>query len=360
MKEIKLLEENKHRPLPNPFVVGYPLKSDSEMFVGRKDIVDHIQREALKKEGGSILFIGQRRSGKTSVLKNLKRYLTSNLRTVYFDCQDPTISGNEKYFCQSLARSIGQELHISKGEFVSCNSLPELTNFLKEIQHKLQQENLRLLLCFDEYERFAEKVEKGILIDLPNAMRHWVQHLQQTIFLFAGSHFLKEIEGVDWTDYLINARLVPISYLDFDSALKLVTNPIPDFGLVYHPNQEIAEKLVHRLGRQPFLIQATMSELVEYLNAKNKKEAHQEDIDIAVKRMLISAGVYFDHIWRSDSKDIEKQIMLRITYSKPLPEKSSLALRRLIKKEILCKERDRYKFCVPVFAEWIKENVDEE
>jgi len=49
------------------------------MLVGRKDIIDHIQREALKKEGGSILFIGQRRSGKTSVLKNLKRPAVRNI-----------------------------------------------------------------------------------------------------------------------------------------------------------------------------------------------------------------------------------------------------------------------------------------
>ena len=111
------------------------------------------------------------------------------------------------------------------------------------------------MLCFDEYERLTEKIVSGEFAGLPDAFRHWVQHLPRTICLFAGSHALNDIGAIDWTDYFINVRTVRISFLDFDSALRLVAEPIARFDLKYEPNIETAKDLVRRLGCQPFLLQ---------------------------------------------------------------------------------------------------------
>lgn len=148
-------------------------------------------------------------------------------------------------------------------------------------------------------------------------------------------------------------RICFVSFLDFDSAYKLVTDPIPGFDLKYTPDNAIAERLVRRLGCQPYLLQATMSELVNYLNQGNRKQATPADIDVAIEKMLISSGIYFEHIWGSESSELERNVMLNLASGKPLPEGSQKALRSLIRKEVLRQEDEQIQFCVPVFKEWI-------
>lgn len=353
-KEIKQIEADVGRPLPNPFIVGRPIDPESEIFVGRRDIIEQIQQEALRKGGaGAILFFGSRRTGKTSTLLNLKRHVLTSLKPVFFDCQS---FSQVSYFTRDTTRSIHLALGHEKEKVKHCNSLDELTEYLQLIQDELRTRNQHLLLCFDEYERLTEKIVSGEFAGLPDAFRHWVQHLPRTICLFAGSHALNEIEQIDWTDYFINVRTVRISFLDFDSALRLVTEPIPRFDLQYEPNIETAKELVRRLSSQPFLLQATMSELVNYLNTLRRKTATQADIDIAIEKLFESQSTYFDHIWKTETSDPEKEVLQAIIKQQPAPQASDPAVRSLIRKEVLRKEDNELVFCVPVFREWIKKS----
>ena len=56
------------KPIPNPYIVGNPIKT-KDMFYGRQDDFDFIKR---KLQAGNqsfiIVFCGERRSGKTSIL----------------------------------------------------------------------------------------------------------------------------------------------------------------------------------------------------------------------------------------------------------------------------------------------------
>lgn len=356
-KEIKQIEADVGRPLPNPFIVGTPIQPESEIFVGRRDIIEQIQQEALREGGaGAILFIGNRRTGKTSTLLNLKRYLLTSLKPVYVDFQDPAVTSNLNYFCKTMAQSISNSASIKTDKNASFSNLADLTEYLKKNQSELQLKNEYLLLCFDEYERLTEKIIGGEFTGLPDAFRHWVQHLPRTICLFAGSHALNEIGAIDWTDYFINVRTVRISFLDFESALRLVTEPIPKFDLQYESGLETAKKLVRRLGCQPFLLQATMSELVNYLNTLHRKTATQADIDIAIEKLFDSQSTYFEHIWKTETSEREKEVLTAIINHKPIQADFDSAIRSLIRKEVLRREDDGLVFCVPVFREWILKN----
>ncbi|MCI0619060.1 hypothetical protein L0244_39320, partial [bacterium] len=345
-REIKQIEADAGRPLPNPFIVGRPIEADSEMFIGRKDIIEQIQHEALREGGsGAILFIGNRRTGKTSTLLNLKRYLLSSLKPLFVDCTDARISSSLSRFCKTISKDIAKALPQTSVATYECSSLADLTEYLQDLQSELQQKNQHLLICFDEYERLTEKITSGDFADLPNTFRYWVQHLPRTICLFSGSHQLDEISELDWTDYLINVRLVPISYLDFDSALRLVTTPIARFDLRYDPGIETVERLVQRLGCQPFLLQATMSELVNYLNSLNRKVARQADVDTAIERMFQSWHNYFEHTWNKENNELEREVLVGIAKEKPNRRDIDNALRSLVRKKILQQENGDYVFC---------------
>lgn len=353
-KEVQQIEAQSGRPLPNPFVVGVPVKADSEIFIGRKDIIEHIQNEALREGGAAaILFVGNRRTGKTSTLLNLKRYLISGLKPVFVDCQDPTVTGSISYFCKTLSKLMQRTLGEAGATNCECSSLAELTEWLKGQQEALQQKQQHVLLCFDEYEKFTEKVVSGEFADLPNTLRYWVQHLPRLICLFSGAHSLNEAASFDWSNYLINVRTVPISYLDSESAIRLVTAPISRFELQYETGVEAAQRLVHRLGCQPYLLQATMSELVNYLNRSNRKTATSKDIEIAIEKMMVSATEYFKHLWQRETNAEEKQILLQAAKQSKLATGLEKAIRTLQHREVLRTKNGHIEFYVPVFAEWI-------
>lgn len=143
--------------------------------------------------------------------------------------------------------------------------------------------------------------------------------------------------------------------MDFDSALHLITKPVPEFDLIYEPD-EVAKQLVFQLGGQPYLLQVAMFDLTEYLNSKNRKIARQEDIEIAITKMFETAGNYFYHLWNSELSDEEREALNDIAYEKPLAGNREKVIKSLIRKEILAANKkiiDGYVFWVPVFKEWI-------
>jgi len=259
--------------LPNPFVTGNPIQPEyREVFVGRRDIIEQIQTEALREGGaGAILFLGNRRTGKTSTLLNLQSQVGSGIKPVFIDCQSPLVSGGTLVdFSGKLAATVLKATVQRDESITNFQTFADLTRLLEKLQLKFYRQGIRSLLCFDEYERLTTQITNGALSGLPDSLRYWIQHLPNFIFLFAGSHPLTEISDLDWSDYLINVRTVPISYLDFDSALHLITKPVPEYNLTYEP-EDVAGQLISRLGGQPYLLQAVMFELTEHLNAKHQK-----------------------------------------------------------------------------------------
>ena len=355
-QEIERLEQMHGKPLPNPFITGPPVQpEDGEVFVGRSDIIQAIQTETLREGAtGAILFTGGRRTGKSSTLLNLNRFLPSSLRAVYFDCQSPKMRESLQQFCRHLAGEISQTLPAKKKQPLP-QKLTELTEWLEAAELALKAEGCHVLICIDEYERLGSLIQDGTLRGLADALRSWVQRFRRVTFLFAGSHELRELSDIDWSDYLINVRTVYISYLDEAAALKLVTKPVPEFDLEYKPGT-LPRQLTERLGRQPYLLQCTMSEMVENLNNNgNRKLAEPTDIDHAVTQMFITAGQYFEHFWEKELEEDARELLLRLAKKKSV-KADSAAAKRLVRKEVLRRTDGRLTFCVPVLQEWVVAN----
>lgn len=337
------LEKTSGKPLPNPFITGNPIRpEDSELFVGRMDIIKEIEKEVLKTGSpGALLFLGNRRTGKTSALLNMGPHLVSGITPVFIDFQDPLINSSIKDFSTEMGRRISKALKGPKKPPVTCNTLADLTRFMQQLQIQLEGMKGLLLLCFDEFERIPGKMNE--LVTLPDTFRYWIQHLKNIICLFAGSHKVNEISKVNWSDYLINVRVIPISFLDFDSALKLVTKPVPEYDIFYNP-PDLAGKLVYRLGRHPYLIQLTMSQLTELLNHKNSRTAAQEDINAAVREMFVAASGHFRYFWDTELNQDERELVSTLAHSKKLPALPGITVKSLVRKKVLHKDNDDQTF----------------
>ncbi|EDN68540.1 conserved hypothetical protein, membrane [Beggiatoa sp. PS] len=74
----------------NPYVIGIPLTEHQEIFVGRSDISERIERLLLDARCPPLLLYGQRRTGKTSLLNNLGKLLPWQIIPLFVDLQGPT------------------------------------------------------------------------------------------------------------------------------------------------------------------------------------------------------------------------------------------------------------------------------
>ena len=89
----------------NPYVAGAPV-TDQRMFFGREDVFRWIEENISGRFSDNMLVVhGQRRVGKTSVLKQLKNRLPEKYIPVFFDFQGRT-NTTINQFLYRLAREI--------------------------------------------------------------------------------------------------------------------------------------------------------------------------------------------------------------------------------------------------------------
>ncbi|MBM3212581.1 hypothetical protein FJZ33_10185, partial [Candidatus Poribacteria bacterium] len=154
-------------PITSPYMVGGPIRN-KDMFFGREeDFVFVNNRLKAEKEGITIVFFGQRRSGKTSLLHQiLNGRLGENFMPVLIDMQEMPVN-NDKEFFQKIADEISfglsgtLEIDSYKYDFNSENPALVFEKFIDDVMAKSSGKTL--LLMFDEYEILEEKMNEGII-----------------------------------------------------------------------------------------------------------------------------------------------------------------------------------------------------
>jgi AAA ATPase domain len=98
----------------NPYIAGNPV-GGSAAFVGRDDVLRAVQRVLGDPQHHGIVLYGQRRIGKTSILKHLAAWLPKNggPRAIYFDLQD------------KASRPVGAILVDLAGKMAAAMDLPD-------------------------------------------------------------------------------------------------------------------------------------------------------------------------------------------------------------------------------------------
>ena len=99
----------------NPYIAGAPV-TETRMFFGREDVFDWIQNNLSGLYADHILVVhGQRRVGKTSVLKQLGNRLPERYIPIFFDLQGRTHTTLERFLwwlAREIVRVLKQERNI--------------------------------------------------------------------------------------------------------------------------------------------------------------------------------------------------------------------------------------------------------
>ncbi|MGH9837718.1 MAG: AAA family ATPase [Blastocatellia bacterium] len=373
-KEIDRLTEEERTTdrIPNPYTPLDPLSSDSEIFFGRADVYQSIEEHFLREgRKATIVLYGQRRIGKSSLLRNLETRLTTNLIPVYVDMQRSALVESTGGLLFNLADAINRELarrgiHLKQPELGDYAAEPFIVfgKFLDEVEEAIHAPENRIILALDEFEVIEQKLVEGkVSSDLLPFLRNMMQHRQGFSLIFAGGHALDEMISDSWIQYFNTAVPLRVSYLDEASARKLITQPIEDFLLNYEP--EAVDLLIEQTCCHPCLIQLACQTLVDMKNEQRSRHATVEDIRQALKKSLDN-DYALRSLWDWIPEN-ERPLLLWLVSKEPASiEQMARALLKseaemrgitehLVKAEVLQREGDPpvYRFQVPLFRQWV-------
>lgn len=296
----------KDREVDNPYVVGVPLTERQEIFVGRADIVARIEQLLSDQRRPPLLLYGQRRMGKTSLLRNLGRMLPRATVPLFVDGQRISLATDYPDLLYNLAAEISRsarqgrqlELPVLSRDVVAANPFSGFNEWLDAVELALERGGYNIaLLALDEFEALGTVLDKGRfdVSDFLSLLRHTIQHRPRFKVMLAGSHALAEFQ--QWASYLINVQVIKIGYLAEDEARQLIEQPTHNFTLRYEPS---ASQRVLTLTRgHPALVQLLCYELVTLKNEQDiaaRRLVCQADVETAASRALTSGSFFFADI----------------------------------------------------------------
>jgi len=284
-----------------------PLLSQQAVFVGRTGISLEIEQLIQDRVCPPLFLYGQRRMGKTSLLTNLGRLLSTSIMPIFIDLQGPASwatdhAGFLYRMAQAMVASTEQQRGVAlpplSRETVTADPFVCFDEWLDTVEQTLDTYGFKIvLLALDEFEALDDALQKGRFEEqaVLGMLRHLIQHRLRFKVLLAGSHTLEGFQH--WASYLINVRSIHLGYLNEAEARQLIEQPTEDFALRY---QADASRRVLELTRgHPFLIQLLCSEIVALKNKQDlakRRLACRTDVEMAIEPALEHGSFYFADI----------------------------------------------------------------
>jgi hypothetical protein len=218
---------------------------DRDIFLGRRDVCAQLRQEILTARTlPMFLFYGQRRVGKSSLLKFLPTLLSGNFRLIEQDCQDARIQEND------------------------------VLSWLTDLR-----------IAFDEYESLHERIfckQPESSKYLLEAMRSFSQQQNQVVFLFVGATQFIDLTQPDWNRCFIHAMPLKIDFLKREEAMQLITKPV---NLRYP--ETVLDEMWRLTQGHPALLQMICRFMVDIANREERKDMTLEDLNWVVDEKVV-------------------------------------------------------------------------
>jgi tetratricopeptide (TPR) repeat protein len=301
----------------NPYIAGAPVVEPS-MFFGRQDVFDWIEQNLSGRFVNHILVIhGQRRVGKTSVLKQIPNHLPSHFIHIFFDLQGRTHTSLDRFqwwlareICRAVSQARGQSIPIPDYElFVQDNEYMAAT-FLPEVLSKLGESIL--LLTFDEFDSLSEpEIQQSLTRPLIAYLRRLFD-LPKLNFIFSigsSGHKLENMQA-SYTEFFKTALYRKISFLKQEDCSRLVTRPVEGV-LIYEP--AAVERIYAITSGHPYFTQLICHELFSLSQKTGSRTLTREDVESVLEDVIERGTVNLKFVW-DEASDLEKWVLSSLAH----------------------------------------------
>jgi len=268
----------------NPYIIG-PVIDKPDQFFGRQSLFEFIE-DTLQQNTPLILLYGQRRIGKSSVLKQIPQkisYSEDQFVFIDFDIQDLVNTPINKILYY-LARRIGEEIELESILIPTAEDIEDdptifHEDFLTQIYNILGEKKLVLLL--DEFDVLSQANNEGN-IEFFRLINKWLSKWPEGLFIIpvVGRH-LKELPNL--LSLLRESPYKEISFLDRDSAEELITRPVR--GVVTYQPNAIKEILSLSAGH-PYFTQLICYELFNLARERQIWTINAEDVKTIIDKAI--------------------------------------------------------------------------
>ncbi|MBN1668924.1 MAG: AAA family ATPase [Anaerolineales bacterium] len=308
--------------IPNPYVVGTPLQTGSPLFFGRQDVITYIQNNLASLHRNNLVLIGQRRTGKTSLLKQLPKHLSDHYLPVYLDGQSLGLDPGLPNFFHNLATEISfvledYSLEIDAPELSDFSENPA-THFEKRFLVQVRQAigDRHLLILLDEFEELEAAIQRGNLdASIFSFLRHIIQHSANLSVIFCGTHRIEEL-AADYWSILFNISLYrSIGFLEKEDAFHLIQEPVRPYGMQY--DDLALDKIWQVTAGHPYFLQLLCHSLVNWHNKTERSYVTISDVNAALDEILASGEAHFVYLW-TEAQPLERLVLTALSRMVPL------------------------------------------
>lgn len=358
----------------NPYIAGAPV-TETRMFFGREDVFEWIEHSLTGRYVDHILVIhGQRRVGKTSVLKQLRHRMPERYVPVFFDLQGRTRTTLDR-FLWWLAREI---VRVLKQDHSIVVPLPERVAFAEDLEYfdgqflpNLQPQlgGHNLLLTFDEFDALeGAEVKEELARPLIDYLRRLMGR-ERLNFIFSIGSSGRKLENMraSYTEFFKAALYKKISFLDQEDVRNLITRPVE--GLLEYDRSAV-DLIYDVTAGHPYFTQLVCHELFSYCQRTDKPRVREADVQAVLDDVVERGTVNLKFVW-DEASDLEKWALAGLAHIERKADARSLAgfLRRqrvrfsnkdldlallhLQEKDVLT---DDHRFVIELMRIWLQEN----
>jgi len=290
----------------NPYIAGAPVL-ESRMFFGREDVFSWIERSLSGKFVDHILVIhGQRRVGKTSVLKHLGNRLPKRYIPIFIDLQG-RVSTTLPRFLWWLSREITRALDLPKPDRELFEEDPDYfeNQFLPQVEEKLGSDVL--LFTFDEFDTLENtSAQEGLALPFMAILKRLMDH-RKLNFIFSIGSSGRKLENMQaaYTGFFKQALYRKISFLSESDARDLVTKPVE--GVVQF-ELDAVDRIHEITSGHPYFIQLICHELFSVCQKVNKWKVSKTDVEGILDAVIERGTVNLKFVW-DEASELEKWVL---------------------------------------------------
>jgi hypothetical protein len=357
-------------PTQQVFRAGDPVDRAQEAFVPRLAVTGEIERQLMLATGcpGMVLY-GRRRTGKSTILRNLDQFLPRQAHVAVVSMQDPEAFTSPDLFARRIAIAVATTWPDEPTPMPEQPGLTGLFALLGRTNERLLAEGRRLLLALDEYENIDQKIGEGVFTqDLLATLRESIQTHRRIVWIFAGSHDITELTHAPWTSYLVSARTIEVPLFTEAETRALLTEPLrysplwpqddpkrPHFAPALWGENGI-ERIHAETGGWPHLVQLIAETVVDLLNEGTAPHADATLLERALDKAIVSGDTVLRELVERESRlpgEWDYLRAFRRVDTQPPPQDE--ALDRSLRRRLMVIEDDgSWRMRVPLMQRWLR------
>ena len=315
---------------------------------------------------GLVLY-GRRRTGKSTILKNLSGFLPPSVSICTISMQNPiaftSLSSFVEHLQHAIASALGQSI------FTDKHDIQGFLEFLSTYNGVLLEQNRRLIIALDEYEQIDKKIETDVFPeDLLATLRESIQSHRNLTWVFAGSHEITELTA-PWTSYLVSARTIEVPSFTLEETRLLLTEPLkfsprwpqdsqdrPRFEPGFWGEGGI-EHIHAQTGGWPHLVQLVAETAIDLLNDEKETRLNAALLERAEEQAIVRGhNVLYQLLHGESTLPGEWEYLEGFRASAIQPPPTDPAVYRSLRRRLLVEEAvgDAWRLRLPLMARWLR------